>query len=80
MEKNFFASHTYSKEELTAEMTACYLNTTCNLEVKTEQNSVAYLQSWISRLKNDSKFIISAASKAQKAANYILNKAEVSYD
>ena len=76
MDHNFFASHAYSKEELTAEMTACYLNTTCGIETKTEENSIAYLQSWISRLKNDSKFIITAASKAQKAADYIL-KAQV---
>ncbi len=42
---------------------------------KTFQNSTAYIQSWLSVLKNDVKFIVSASSKAEKAVNYILNEA-----
>jgi antirestriction protein ArdC len=36
----------------------------------------AYLQSWISRLRGDSRLLVSAASAAQKAADYILGKQE----
>ena len=35
-------------------------------------NSAAYLGSWINRLENDPRMIVSAASQAQKANNFIL--------
>ena len=35
-------------------------------------NSVAYLQNWLSALRNDMTLIVSAASKAQRAVDYIL--------
>ncbi len=38
---------------------------------QTIDNSAAYLRCWIERLRGDSKLIISAASRAQKAADYI---------
>ena len=37
-------------------------------------NSAAYLQGWISRLRGDSRLIVSAASAAQKAADFILDR------
>ena len=40
------------------------------------KNSSAYIQNWLSVLKNDIKFIVSASSKAEKAVNYILNISE----
>ena len=40
---------------------------------KAFKNSVAYLQSWLKALKNDSKLIVYAASKAEKAVKFILN-------
>jgi antirestriction protein ArdC len=43
---------------------------------KTIDNSVAYLQSWIKVLKNDMTLIVHAASKAQKAVDYILGYQE----
>ena len=41
---------------------------------KTFRNSSAYIQSWLSVLKNDTKFIVSASSKAEKAVKYILGE------
>ena len=38
-------------------------------------DSAAYLQSWLKALKSDKRFIISAASKAQAAANYLHDRA-----
>jgi len=35
-------------------------------------NSVAYIQSWISKLKNDKTMAVQAAQRAQKAADFIL--------
>ena len=44
------------------------------IESRTLDNSASYLQSWINRLRSDSRLIVSAASQAQKAADYILGK------
>ncbi len=37
-------------------------------------NSASYIQGWLKPLKNDKKFIVEAAAKAQKAVDYILNQ------
>ena len=39
----------------------------------TFKNNCAYIQNWLSVLKNDKKFIVSATGKAEKAAKYILS-------
>ncbi len=66
-----FGDHKYSKEELTAEFGAAMLCGVTGIENKTLDNSASYIKSWIKALKNDEKLLISAASKAQKAANHI---------
>ena len=68
-----FGSETYSKEELCAEIGAAMLLNIVGIDTgKTFQNSVAYIQGWLSRLRSDNKFIVSASSKAEKAVKYIL--------
>jgi antirestriction protein ArdC len=69
-----FGSESYSKEELTAEMTAAMLCGVTGIEQKTLDNSAAYLKTWIARLKSDSRLLVSAASQAQKAADFIQGK------
>jgi antirestriction protein ArdC len=71
-----FGSESYSKEELIAEMGAAMLAGMAGISQATLSNSASYLQSWIKRLKSDSRLIISAASHAQKAADYILGKTQ----
>ena len=71
---NTFGSESYSREELIAEMGAAMLCGISGIETKTLENSAAYLQSWITRLRGDSRLVVSAASAAQKAADYILGK------
>jgi antirestriction protein ArdC len=68
---NEFGSESYSKEELVAELGASMLCGVTGISPAVIQNSAAYLQCWIERLKGDSKLIVSAASSAQKAADYI---------
>jgi antirestriction protein ArdC len=36
------------------------------------ENSAAYLGSWINKLENDPWFIVSAASQAQRASDFIM--------
>lgn len=72
-----FGSEEYSKEELVAEIGAASLVNICGIESeKSFRNSAAYIQSWLRILKNDSRMIVSAASKAEKAVNYILGTTE----
>ncbi len=73
----YFGSESYSKEELIAEMTAAMLCGIAGIEQLTIENSAAYLKTWIARLKSDSRLLISAASQAQKAADFIQGKTAV---
>jgi antirestriction protein ArdC len=67
-----FGSESYSKEELVAEVGAAMLCGVTGIENRTIENSAAYLRTWIERLKSDSRMIVTAASAAQMAADYIL--------
>ena len=73
---NTFRSESYSREELIAEMGAAMLCGVTGIEQATIQNSAAYLKTWIDRLKSDSKLLVSAASAAQKASDFILGKSQ----
>ena len=68
-----FGSEEYSKEELVAELGSANLMNIIGIETKKSfRNSSAYIQNWLSVLRNDVKFIVSASIKAEKAVNYIL--------
>jgi len=72
----FFGSEAYSKEELIAEIGAATLVNHAGLETsRSFRNSAAYVQNWLQVLKNDKRFIVSAAGKAEKAVNLILGAA-----
>lgn len=71
-----FGSDDYSKEELIAEIGSASIMNIIGIETgKSFRNSSAYIQNWLSVLRNDVKFIVSASSKAEKAVNYILGEA-----
>lgn len=68
-------AESYSFEELVAEIGAALLcKLTGNFTESVEQNSIAYLQGWKSRLSSNTDWLVSAASKAEKAVNYLLNE------
>lgn len=67
-----FGSESYSFEELVAEMTAAMLCGQAGIEMATLENSAAYIASWLKKFKSDTTMLVKAASKAQKAADYIL--------
>lgn len=74
---NAFGSKEYSKEELVAEMGAAFLCSECGLSQATIDDSAAYIASWLKVLKGDSKLVVQAAAKAQKAASFILGTNEI---
>lgn len=71
----FFGSESYSKEELVAEIGSAALVHQVGLETESSfKNSAAYVSSWLKALQNDKRLIVSAAGKAEKAVNLILNQ------
>lgn len=69
-----FGSHEYSKEELIAELGSAFLCAKAGIDSPhLEEQSAAYLKSWLKVLKNDSKLLIQASSAAQKSCDLILN-------
>jgi antirestriction protein ArdC len=71
-----FGDTNYSREELCAEMGAAYLCGATGIANETVNNSAAYIQGWLGKLKHDKKLLIQAAAQAQKAADFILRKGE----
>ena len=69
-----FGSDTYSREELVAEMGAAFLCSTSGIANKTMTNAAAYIKGWLHQLKDDKRLVTLAAAKAQKAADFILDK------
>jgi antirestriction protein ArdC len=70
---NFFGDHNYSKEELTAEFTSAYLCGVTGRDNGTiADQSAAYLANWLKVLKDDRGMLVTAAQRAQKAADLVL--------
>ena len=72
-----FGSESYSKEELIAEVGSTMLCNHVGIEIpETFENSVAYIQSWAKVLKDKDnvRLVTTAASAAQRAVNFILEK------
>ena len=72
---SFFGTEDYSKEELVAEIGTATLVNHVGIETSTSfRNNAAYIQNWLAVLKDDKRFIVSAAGKAEKAVKLILNQ------
>lgn len=71
-----FASESYSKEELIAEIGAAMLASQCGIDHATLQQSASYIAGWIGRLHDDVALIVSATGKAQRAVDRIIGVAQ----
>jgi antirestriction protein ArdC len=60
----------YAFEELVAEMGAAFLSSHCHLAGELQHAS--YIACWLEALRNDKRLIFTAASLAQKAADFLL--------
>jgi antirestriction protein ArdC len=69
-----FGTEAYSKEELVAELGASFLCGHAEIVERTVDNSAAYIQSWLSKLKDDRTLIVHAAAQAQRAVDFILGR------
>jgi len=61
----------YAMEELVAELGAAFLSADLGLTPEPRDDHAAYIASWLKVLKNDKRAIFTAASHAQRAADYL---------
>lgn len=76
---NKFGSKAYAYEELIAEMSSCFMTTNFIDEIPKNhlKNHQAYVQSWISIIKNDPNELIKAITSAMQVAKYLDNHIEI---
>jgi antirestriction protein ArdC len=66
-----FGSEGYAMEEMVAELGAAFISGHLGLPSVPRTDHAPYIASWLKVLKNDSRAIFTAASKAQAAADYL---------
>lgn len=70
-----FGSAPYSREELCAELGASFILNHLGLETPSSfHNNAAYIEHWLSVLKEDKRLLVSAAGQADKAVRLILGE------
>lgn len=67
-----FGSEAYAAEELIAELSAAFLCDHCRIPSRLQHS--AYIAGWLKVLNDDHRAIFTAASHAQKAADYLLDE------
>lgn len=68
---NAFGSADYAREELVAELGACFICADLGIFVEPREDHAAYLASWLKVLKEDKRAIFRAAAAAEKAAAFL---------
>jgi antirestriction protein ArdC len=63
-------------EELIAELTAAFTCAHLGLSSEPRPDHAQYIASWVRVLKADKRAIFTAASQAQKAADFIIERSE----
>jgi antirestriction protein ArdC len=66
-----FGDESYAMEELVAEMGAAFLCADLGLTLEPRHDHAAYIASWLKVLKNDKRAVFTAASHAQRAADFV---------
>ena len=66
-----FGSEGYAIEELVAELGAAFLCADLDLTLEPREDHAAYIANWLDVLKADHRAIFTAASHAQRAADFI---------
>jgi antirestriction protein ArdC len=67
-----FGSAKDAEEGIFAELSSSFIGTTLNLPTDIP-NQANYIHHWLTRLKEELRFIFKAASAAQKIADWVLN-------
>ena len=64
----------YAREELVAELGAAFLCADLGIELEPRPDHASYIDHWLKVLKDDRRFIFSAAANAQRAADYLYQR------
>jgi antirestriction protein ArdC len=72
-----FGDEAYAAEELIAEMGAAFLCADLGITPEIREDHAQYLSAWLAVLKSDHRAIFTAASHAQRAADYLHRLQEV---
>lgn len=75
-----FGSESYAAEELVAELTAAFVCALLGRSAEPREDHAQYLQNWLTVLRNDKRAIFTAASAAQKAADFLVSLQPVSQE
>jgi antirestriction protein ArdC len=67
-----FGDASYSREELVAEIGSAMIAARVGVVAPDIEQSAAYVAGWLRALRDDRRLIVTAASRAQKAADWIL--------
>jgi len=70
-----FGDEAYAMEELVAEIGSAFLCSWLGITLEPREDHAAYLGSWLKVLKRDSRAIFTAASAAQEAHEYLIQRA-----
>lgn len=62
----------YARDELVAEITACFIGAIVGFKVDDREDHAAYIEHWLTALRNDKRAIFEAAREAQNASDYLL--------
>jgi antirestriction protein ArdC len=73
-----FGDNAYAAEELIAELGAAFTCAHLGLSTEPREDHAQYLASWLKVLKADSRAIFTAASKAQQACDWLIERARES--
>ena len=71
-----FGDNAYAAEELIAELGAAFTCAHLGLSTEPREDHARYLQSWLGVLKADKRAIFTAASKAQQACDWMIERAD----
>jgi antirestriction protein ArdC len=74
MAGSHFGARDYSLEELVAELCAAFLCAEAGIDQAVIENQAAYLQGWFEKLQKEPSAFVTAAARAQKAADFILGR------
>lgn len=65
------STQAYAREELVAELGAAFLCADLGLELEPREDHAAYLSHWLEVLREDKRFLFSAAAHAQRATAFL---------
>jgi antirestriction protein ArdC len=66
-----FGSEAYAIEELVAELGAAFICADLEIALEAREDHAAYIASWLKVLSHDTRAVFTAASHAQRAADFI---------